>query len=87
MPLSEGSWEAEGMRRKFHPRRLRMWKTEGSSPQLPAEGRRGKGVGTFKEMTFTKGLPVERSFALGYKIVLFQGGDLMARKSVPKSSN
>lgn len=71
MPLSEGSWEAEGMR-EFHPGRLPMWKREGSS-QLPAESRRGKGVGTFKEMTFTKGLPVERSFAQGYKIVLFQG--------------
>lgn len=62
-----------------------MWKTEGSSPQLPAEGRRGKGVGTFKEMTFTKGLPVERSFAQGYKMYCFKV--LMTRKSVPKSSN
>lgn len=75
------------MKREFHPGRLRMWKREGSSSQLPAEGRRGKGVGTFKEMTFTKGLPVERSFAQGHKITLFQGSDLMTRKSVPRSSN
>lgn len=54
---------------------------EENREQLPAEGRHGKGVGTSKEMTFTEALPVARSFAQGYKIILFQGNNLIMRKS------
>lgn len=74
---------AEAVRRELLPGRLQMRKRAGSRPQLPAEGRGWH----HQRNDFLKRLPTAVCVCVGgvicsrFKIILFQGNNLMMRKS------